>query len=209
MPAPTDKGTFTLVTAKTAQEVCKHYKPALKAQELLRPDQTPHQFFEIMLAKELEVEASRFLAQALPKREAVWWACTCVRKASGTQASPKASAALAAAEKWVAEPNEANRQAAQMAAEAAGGMDSPAGCAAMAVFWSGGSLAQPGKQVIAPAENMTATAVAGALIHAALLNEPEKFAANLRGFLTVGVAVASGNNRWKESAPPSGTGFRR
>jgi hypothetical protein len=209
MPAPTSEASFSLVTAKTAQEVCALFKPDVKAQELLLPDHKPRQFYEILLTKELEVEAARFLAQALPKREAVWWACTSVRQASGAQILPKASAALAAAEKWVAEPTEPNRQAAQPTAEAAGGMDTPAGCAAMAAFWSGGSMAPPGKQVVAPAENLTASAVAGALIQAALLNAPEKFAANLRGFLSVGVAVASGTNRWKESAPSPGSGSRR
>lgn len=209
MPTTKDELPFSRVTAKTAQEVCKVYKPAEKAQELLRPDLTVRQFVEMLLDAELVVEAGRFLAQALPKREAVWWACVCVRQVSGSEAPPKAAAALDAAEKWVSEPTETNSQKAQTIAEAAGGMETPAGCAAMAAFWSGGSLAPPGKQVVAPGENMTATAVAGALIHAALAVDPENFIDKLSGFLSVGVAVATGSNRWKETAAPPAAGTRR
>jgi hypothetical protein len=205
MPAPLTANSFARVTAKSAQDVCTVYKPAENAHALLRPDLTPRQFFDLLLVQQLEVEAGRFLAQALPKREAVWWACTCVRQTSGAAAAPKAAAALVAAETWVVDPTEANRLAAQKAAELANGLGSPAGCAAMAAFWSGGSLAPTGMQVIAPAESMTATAVTGALIRVALLNAPEKFLANLRGCLTVGVAVATGTNRWKEPSPPPGS----
>ena len=79
-------------------------------------------------------------------------------------------------------------------------MDTPAGCAAMAAFWSGGSLAAPDQPLVPPPENLTGTAVTGALIQAALLNQPEKFADTLRQFLNVGVNMATGSNRWKEPA---------
>ena len=42
-------------------------------------------------------DAVRFLAHALPKREAVWWACLCVRKAAGANPPPPAQAAPASA----------------------------------------------------------------------------------------------------------------
>jgi hypothetical protein len=195
-----DAAPFSRVPAKTALEICKMYKPAQKALEFLGTDLKPQPFFDLLVKQELWVEAGRFLAQALPKREAVWWACTCVRHVGGPALPSVAANALAAAEKWVAGPTEENRRAAQSVAEAAQGMDTPAGCAAMAAFWSGGSLAAPDKPVVPPAENLTATAVAGALIQAALLNEPEKFADKMRHFLNIGISTATGSNRWKEPA---------
>jgi hypothetical protein len=189
---------FSQVPAKTAQEICKLYAPAPKALESLSPTVTPRQFYDLLLKQELWVEAGRFLAQALPKREAVWWACACVRQAAGPALSAADAGAVAAAEKWVTAPTEENRRAAHVAAAAAQGMDSPPGCVAMAAFWSGGSLAPKDQPAVPPAENLTGTAVVAALIHAAVLTEPDKFADKLRQFLSVGVSTAAGSNRWKE-----------
>jgi Family of unknown function (DUF6931) len=200
MPATTDAAPFSRVPAKTALEICKAYTPGQKALELLGADLAPRPYFDLLVKKELWVEAGRFLAQALPKREAVWWACTCVRQGAGPTIPSADANALAAAEKWVAGPTEENRRAAHAVAEAAQGMETPAGCAAMAAFWSGGSLAAPDKPAVPPAENLTGTAVTGALIQAAALNEPDKFTEKMRLFLNVGVNTATGSNRWKEAA---------
>src|ERR1700730_10161015 len=93
-----DDPPFSRVPAQTAREICEGYQPAEKALELLRPEHTPRQFFDLLLAKELWVDAGRFLAQALARCEAVWWACVSVRQVSGSTATPKATVALAAAE---------------------------------------------------------------------------------------------------------------
>lgn len=190
-------GTWAKVTAKTAAEVCKHFTPGDEAKPLLRDGQTPKQLFDLLLEKKLHLDAIRLLAAALPKREAVWWACQCARQAHGTNPPPKVAAALAAAEKWVADPSEENRRAAQAAAEAAE-MKTPAGCAAMAAFWSGGSLGPPHVPTVPPGEQLTGHGVSGAVMLAAVLKEPEKAAEKHRTFLDLGVNVANGTNRWKE-----------
>jgi hypothetical protein len=128
-----------------------------------------------------------------------------VRQVTGPPLPPKAAAAVTAAEKWVAAPTEDNRRA----AEAANGLETPAGCAAMAASWSGGSLAPPDKPALRPAEHLTGTAVVGALFQAALQTEPEQFADKVRQFLNLGVAVATGSHRWKESAGSPGSNPRR
>src|SRR5262249_34717082 len=124
-------GTWAKVTAKTAAEVCKLCTLGDEAKALARDGQTPKQFFDVLLEKQLHLDAIRLLAAALPKRGPVWWACLCARQAHGTNPPSKITAATAAAEKWVADPGEANRRAAQAAAEAAE-LGTPAGCAAMA-----------------------------------------------------------------------------
>jgi hypothetical protein len=190
-------GTWARVTAKTAAEVCKLCTLGDEAKALLRDGQTPKQFFDALMEKKQYLDAIRLLAVALPKREAVWWACLCARQAHGANPPPKIAAALAAAEKWVADPSEENRRAAQAAAEAAE-MKTPAGCAAMGAFWSGGSLAPPHVPAVPPGEQLTGHGVAGAVMLAAVLIEPEKAAEKHRAFLDLGVNVASGTNRWKE-----------
>jgi hypothetical protein len=125
---------------RTAAEIGKLFPLGDEAKKLLRDGMTPRQYLDVLLEKQQFVDAVRFLAHVLPKREAVWWACLCARSAAGSGAPAPQTAALQAAERWVADPSEANRRAAQDAAEAAE-LGTPAGCAAMAAFWSGGSMA--------------------------------------------------------------------
>lgn len=184
------------VTAKTAAEVCKHFPLGEDAKKLLRDGLTPAAFLDALIEKHQFPDAVRFLAHALPKREAVWWACLCTRAVAGSSAPPKISAALQTAEKWVVDPSEENRRAAMPAAEAAE-FKTPAGCAAVAAFWSGGSLGPPNVPVVPPGEYLTAHGVAGAVMLAAVQPEPEQAAEKYRKFLAQGIEVAKGTQRWK------------
>jgi hypothetical protein len=190
-------GTWTKVVAKTAQEVCRLFPLGEAARPLLCEGQAPRQLFDLLLEKGHVLDAVRLLACALPRREAVWWACLCARQAYGAGPPPPAAQALAAAERWAADPREEHRRAAGAAAEAAG-LGTPAGCAAMAAFWSGGSLAPPNAPAVPPGEQLTGHGVAGAVLLAAVLTEPEKAPAKHRQFLALGGDVAAGKDRWKE-----------
>ena len=184
------------VTAKSATEVCKHFQLGDEAKKLLRDGVTPAQFLDTLIEKQQFPDAVRFLAHALPKREAVWWACVCSRAVAGSSSPPPITAALQTAEKWVADPNEENRRAAMPAAEAAQ-FKTPAGCTAVAAFWSGGSLGPPNVPVIPPGEHLTAHGVASAVMLAAVQSEPEKAPEKYRKFLALGIDVAKGTLRWK------------
>jgi hypothetical protein len=190
-------GTLAKVTARTATEVCQRFALGEEATKLLVDSQTPPQFLVVLTEKQQYIDAIRFLAYCLPKREAVWWACACARGVLGDKPAAPVAAALQAAEKWVADPSEDNRRPAMSAAEAAG-LGNPAGCAAAAVFWSGGSLAPPNLPVVPPGEHLTAHGAASSILLAAVLTEPEKAADKHRRFLTLGMEVANGVHRWKE-----------
>src|SRR6266536_3929242 len=99
-------GTLTKVTAKSAVEICKLVPLGDEAKKLLRDGLTPRQYLDVLIEKQQYVDAVRFLAHALPKREAVWWACLCARKAVGPNPPAPIQAALQAAEKWVVDPSE-------------------------------------------------------------------------------------------------------
>lgn len=189
-------GGLAKVTAKTAGEVCAHFPLGDEAKKLLRDGLAPRAFLDVLLDKQQFVEAARFLAHALPKREGVWWACLCARSVAGAKPPAKVAAALQAAEKWVADPSEDNRRAAWPAAEAAE-LGTPAGCAAAAAFWSGGSLGPANVPAIPPGEHLTAHGVAGAVMLAAVLSEPEKAPEKYRTFFALGIDVANGAAKWK------------
>jgi hypothetical protein len=188
-----------LIAAATAAEVAGSLPLSDEARTLLEPTATPARYVETLRDRGLHPDAVRVLAHALPKREGVWWACRCVREA-GTAAPGPASEALAAAEKWVAEPDEPNRRTAETAARAAGA-GTPAGLAALAAFWSGGSLAPAEFHAVPPAEDLTARGVTGAVMLAAASGPAPEIPARYRRYLDLGLDVAAGRDRPPGLAP--------
>lgn len=156
-------------------------------------NEPPISYFERLIAEGRLPAAVRFLAAALPAREAVWWACTCVRDVLSPEAPPVVAEALKAAGAWVYHPDEQHRRAAE-ASVAASGLSSPASWAAQAAFWSGGSIAPAGEPEVAPAATLLPAAVAGAVLLAAVETEPERAEEHYRAFLTAGLDIADGGN---------------
>jgi hypothetical protein len=189
-------GGLAKVTAKTAAEVCKHFPLGDDAKKLLKDTLTPRQFFDALVKEGRFEDAARFLAHALPKREAVWWASQCARQAHGANPPPPVAAALLAAEKWAADPSEDNRRAAKEKSDAAE-LKTPAGCAALAAFFSGGSLGPPNVPAVPPGEHLTAHAAAGAVMLAAVLTEPQKAPEKYKKFFALGADVGNGVSKWK------------
>jgi hypothetical protein len=179
------------ISAERAAEICARFAPGEAARSLLKEDATPRQFLDLLIEKGEFADAVRFLAYALPKREAVWWASLCARMASGANPPAPILAALHAAEAWATDPTEENRRAAMPVAEAVG-FATPAGCAAVSAFWSGGSLAPPDLPAVPPDESLTAHGVSGSVILSAVMTEPDKAPEKFRVFLSQGIGVAEG-----------------
>jgi hypothetical protein len=189
--------TFPRVPAATAAEVCQRFRLGRVAAALVRDDLTPGQFLDLLIDRRLFKDATSFLAHALPKREAVWWAVLCVREVVGPAPPEPVAAALRAAEAWVRDPSEEHRRAAREASKAAGAT-SPAGLAATAAFQSGGSLGPPDRPEILPSEHATARGVANAVMVAASQAPAEKAPERFPSFVARGVEVATGANLWTE-----------
>jgi hypothetical protein len=136
-------------------------------------------------------EAVRLAAHALPKREAVWWACMCARAVPDPAVTEQDLKALVAAETWVRRPDEANRRAAMAAAEATK-MQTPEAWAAVGAFWSGGSMSPEGQPAVPPAEHLTGVAIAGAVVLAAVRRLPDRADARFALFLTSARDIAGG-----------------
>jgi hypothetical protein len=180
--------------ARLAADVAKPLSLSEGAAKLLAPQMTPRQFFDALAAvPAFADDAVRFLAAALPKREAVWWGVLCAKEAL-PKPDPAAAKAVAAAEAWVKEPSEANRRAAGAAAAAAG-YGTPAGCLAAAAFWSGGSLNPPHLPPVPPKDDLTGTAIAGAVLLASVAAPAGPEAAKAK-VLALGADVASGRRKF-------------
>jgi hypothetical protein len=149
--------------------------------------------------KSLFPDAVRFIAHSLPKREAVWWGWVCARRSAGDNPPPKIKGALDATERWIAQPTEDNRRLAMAAAQKAE-LSTAAGCAGLAAFFSGGSLGPPEAPPVPPGEFLTAKAVAGAVIFAAVAQQPELAPEKFRTFVAQGVEVTNRVKLWEPRA---------
>ena len=184
---------------KTAPEIAAAAELDEEAQKLAAGAGSPREFLDLLVARSKFVEAVRFIAHSLPKRESVWWAWSCARKAAEEPVPKEIKGALDAAEKWIAQPNDENARAAQGRAEEAK-LETPAGCVAMAAFFGGSSLAPPNCPPVPPGEYMTAKAVGGGIILAAVGKEPEKAEERYRAFISQGAEVAHRIGLWERPA---------
>lgn len=137
-------------------------------------------------------EAARLAAHALPKRQAVWWACMCARAVPVPELTEADLAALVAAEAWVRKPTDEPTRRAAMAAAEKTGFKSPEAWAAVGAFWSGGSMAPESAPPVPPADHFTGLAVSGAVVLAAVRIKPERAPQRLGRFLDAAREIAAG-----------------
>jgi hypothetical protein len=154
--------------------------------------QTAAEGVERLLAKGFRNEAVRLAAHALPRREAVWWACMCAAAVPGAAPSAADAAARVAAENWVRKPSDEGLRRAAWDAALKTEFGSPEAWAAVGAFWSGGSMAPEGQPAVPPAEHLTGVAVGGAVVMAAVRGRPERAEARLDRFIAAAKDIAGG-----------------
>lgn len=157
------------------------------AAALLTPELSPGDFAATLLEHSQFNDAIQFIAHALSPRDGVWWACQCARQSVNAETTREEEAAIATAERWVTELTDQTRRDALLAANAAGG-GTPAGCAALAVFHTGGSLAPPDAPPVVPKEFASAPLVAGSVILAMLDPDPVRRAELANNYVHQGMA---------------------
>lgn len=155
-------------------------------------------FIDKLTAENLLLDALRVLAKWLSKQKAVWWGIVCVEAACGDHLQEQADL-LVPVRAWVHEPTEENRLATLDAAENADAK-LPACWLARAAGWSGGSLAPPGLPVVPPDNQLTAQALTGALLLAAVFVDPAKTTDNYRSFIELGKQLAQTTLDWESAA---------
>ncbi|MBV9122957.1 MAG: hypothetical protein JO112_06355 [Planctomycetes bacterium] len=169
-----------------ASEAAKLVPLSEEAKKLLQDDLTVLPYLELLMQNHLFQDGVHFLAHALPKREAIRWALECARGVVEPEPPAAVAQAFKVVEKWIQNPSEEHRRAALASAETVG-VGTPAGCTAMAAFWSAGSLSPPNLPVVPPPENLTGRGVANAVLLAGLVFHPEKADDNFHQFLTLGI----------------------
>lgn len=137
------------------------------------------------------IEATRLVAHALPRREAVWWACMCADHTVLPDLSDDDRAARHNAELWVRKQTDEIRRASMAHAQAAG-LTSPEAWAAVGAFWSGDSMSPLGQPLVPPAAHLAGTAVAGSVALASVRGDVLRQMGRLSQFLASGREIATG-----------------
>ena len=182
------------INAKTAQELTSHYDAIDEnAFELLQPELTPDEYINKLLEKEYFADSIIFLAHALPKREAIWWACLCAKIVTDNDTKADDLASLTMSEKWVYEPDDKKRRMCGTLAEK-GEYKSAQNWAAAAVFWSGGSITKEDEPAMEPAPYLYAHAVSGAILNAVGMSDTDDIDTQFQQFIKHGLNIADGGN---------------
>ncbi|HTK53363.1 MAG TPA: hypothetical protein VL308_15845 [Gemmatimonadaceae bacterium] len=147
-------------------------------------------------------EAFRVIAAALPPREGVWWAWVSARHATqlaaeGREPPAKLAAALAAVEQWIANPDDDRRRAAWAAAQAAG-LETAAGCAASAVFFTSGSVAPADVAPVPPPAGIDRM-LAGNAVALAVSVHPQHLEALAGAYIAQGLEVVKQLGGWDKA----------
>ncbi len=185
-------GTAPVATApdRTADEICRDVRLGARAKKLLVVGMKPGQFLTLMVEHRLYADAIRYMAHALLNREAVWWACP-VHPARGLRTSRRWPAsqreALGPRSAGYSNPRRPTGKRRLARSQRPAPEPRPAPPRGSRVRPGSNRYARP--RIDAPSPILARMAGASVLLAA-------KSSARLRRFITLGLDVAYGENRW-------------
>lgn len=177
----------------TAREVFAAFPSTERDINALPSDEPPLAFLQWLRRSATPEDAVSFLAYALGRREAVWWAAQSVRLlcriAVGQEDAP-----LGAAEAWVRDPLDLRRREALRL-----GMTSNQRLAtpwvALAAGWSGGNVGPSAQAVVQATPEMTPRAVRTAILVALATVSARDRSSRLQACIDIGVPLMSRETR--------------
>jgi len=160
-----------------------------QARDLATPEAPPPDFLTTLEERELYYDAILFLAHMMESKPAIEWACKTIHALQPAGQPIAGQECLTASEAWLKAPTDPLRFAARDMADKSG-FEAPADCAAMAVYLSGGSVTPPHTPEVDPPPYGAQRLCSGAVLMAAVLNEPEHVAQRQRKALALGRQIA-------------------
>jgi hypothetical protein len=161
--------------------------PELAKQLTAAPtDEAPLDFLRKLSTQAKFEDGVTFCAHLLPRREAVWWACGTINASSNDAAQ---SEGFLAAQNWVYDPTEDNRQAA-LATGNRGDKAKPSTWLALGAGWSGGMLSSHPKALLPMPQYLTPRAARIAILLNAQPIPAGERAAGLRASIAEGIKLA-------------------
>ncbi len=178
----------------TASQVVEAFPAAADDLGEVPEDAAPLEFLSQLASDENPIPALFFAGLALPKREAVWWACLVMRGMGLTDG--EAGHGLQLAEAWVRTPEEDQRRAAGEFAEEVY-FEGPGAWAAFAAFTTSGSLAPAGLQSVPPPPELSGKSSAICAIHSTDAEDPIQRLANIQAAIQCAREFADGEDGTK------------
>jgi len=183
---------FRKISEGAAAEICKRVDLSAEATAFLVPGLSPQGYLALLVDAKQVGDAVRFLAFTLPIREGVWWACV-VAHSNLAEPTATQSLALDRTANWVYEPNDMNRRSCMEAAES-GNFDGAAAYAALAAFWSGGSMAPENMPEALPDPKLGPIGVGASVLLSIASGEPAHLNTRFEKAIERGVDIANGGN---------------
>lgn len=181
------------VTAETARSLVGPGMLEPESEELLEPEARPETFIHALSEAGQLPDAVKVMTRALPPREAVWWACVCARQMAALANNEVEMAALQAAEGWVYEPSEKNRERAFEVVKENDSNGAGILCALAASFSVGNVPLGHGQHMdLDPA--VFPQIVDGVVMASAAEKKGEEIKERLRTYLRSGEDIARGGN---------------
>ena len=113
MTPPAQEG----VPASTAAQALEGLELPIESRALLTPAMNPESFLAALDQAARLQDALLFLCHAMPRTEAIRWACDCARSVADKDSSAELPGALITADAWVANPNDSGLETANKIAE--------------------------------------------------------------------------------------------
>ena len=151
----------------TTKETADNANLTLAAHSLLRDDSTDNGFLASLEQQSLYEDAIRFLAAKMPVADGVKWALECSQQLVPADKRESMRETLDASDQWVKAPSDGTRWGAKDTADRTSA-EAPANLIALAVYFSGGSIASPGSPEVQPppflAQKMIAAGIQSAVM---------------------------------------------
>jgi len=156
-----------------------------QARELATPEVAPPDFLNTLEERQLYYDAILFLAHIMEPKPSIEWACKAIHELQPPGEPIAGQDCLTIAETWLKAPADPLRFTARDTAEKSG-LEAPADCVAMAVYLSGGSVTPPDTPEVDPPPYGAQRLCSGAILMAAVLNDPQHVVERQRKALALG-----------------------
>jgi len=191
MNAPSNELNLVKVNDQNAAVVCKNADLEDQSKLLLGNKPSLSDYIQSLLANSALKDVINVIAHALPAREAVYWACLCVRDVIDQESNSDDLKAIKAAEQWVYQPNDNDRYLNHELAENLE-YSTAAAWVSNAVFWSGGSITPKKEAKVEPPDGVFGKAISGAINLASASEDPKKVDQLQKQFIKRGINIAQG-----------------
>ena len=161
----------------------------------------PAEYLQRLLAQGLVRDARHFLAHAMPRRRALWWACLCAHDVRHTVEDAGFDEVLQIAARFVQWPAESTRRAAQRELHSRP-LNSFSAHLAAAVFFSQGSVALPHAEPIPAPPAVLGRLVSTVVYLAATRKNIREYVHCMREYVELGREIAQGRHLWPEGDTP-------